>query len=66
MIQMCLSFQGTKGLSLFYVETRKDDGSYNNLEIQVGMAVLFSCSSEYCMMNVMFAAGTCGVMCVGV
>eukprot|EP00731_Ephydatia_muelleri_P022897 Em0015g480a len=25
---------GTKGLSLFYVETRKEDGTYNNLEIQ--------------------------------
>lgn len=25
---------GTKGLSLFYLETRKEDGTYNNLEIQ--------------------------------
>ena len=27
--------QGTKGLSLFYLETKDEDGKYNNLQIQV-------------------------------
>ena len=28
-----LYFQGTKGLSLFYVEVRKEDGRLNNIEV---------------------------------
>ncbi len=27
--------QGTRGLSLFYLETKDENGGYNNLEIQV-------------------------------
>ncbi len=27
--------QGTRGLSLFYLETKTEDGKYNGLEVQV-------------------------------
>ena len=34
-ITLINGFQGTSGLSLFYLETRLPDGRFNNLEIQV-------------------------------
>ena len=44
---------GHKGTVIVYVETRKEDGTYNNLEIQVGMLFIWShcnhaCSSMAC------------------
>ena len=36
--------QGSKGLSLFYLETKDEDGKYNNLQIQV-CVVYISCTN---------------------
>ena len=30
-----LSFQGTKGLTMFYLQTRNEGGKLNNIEVQV-------------------------------
>ena len=37
---MLLLAQGTKGLSLFYLETKLPDGRFNNLEVQVCCVLL--------------------------
>ena len=35
MVSVFLFFQGTKGLTMFFMRTRNEDGTLNNIEIQV-------------------------------
>ena len=35
MVSVFLFFEGTKGLTMFFMRTRNEDGTLNNIEIQV-------------------------------